>query len=866
MIRKKLPGAEVSEMVYDQLDRLVLSRDGNLRKDSLWLFIKYDELGRPVLTGYYKNPDSREEMQAILNTKSENVENRTDANYSNNAFPANNCTPLTVTYYDDYSFIANPEFNYSLASFSLQNQEYPEIIEPVLASSTKGFATGTKVFVPGTGKWLLNVSYYDRYGKVLQNITENHLGGTDRSSQIYDFRGKVICSKLETKTRTGNLHSIEKRFEYDHAERLTKVYYKIDSLPAIVMTENKYNELGQLVEKKLHSAKDDGNYLESMTYTYNIRGWITKINDPENMGNHLFAMELTYDQPEEGLDAFAQYNGNISSMVWSSKNLTEKRGYGFQYDKLNRLTKAQYGKNTAGWTPQDEDYSVPLIGYDLNGNIDTLVRAGLVSPGNYGQIDQLKYSYNGNQLIAVDDEGEETEDAYDFRDKGSKYNKEYSLPEYEYDANGNMISDANKGIIHIKYNHLNLPEEILLENNRMIRYLYDAVGAKLRKDVFNEYGTLVDTWDYNGSFVYQNRQLKFVLTDEGKISMDSTVYTYEYFLKDHLGNTRVSFAVAGNSLEIIQENHYYPFGMAMHGLNSKEMEQPAEKNKYLYNGKELQDDFGLGWYDYGFRMYDPGLGRWHSIDPHAENYLNWTPFNYVASNPILLVDPDGMDWFYHSIDGFSDPTWNWHDGNGYNTGVKNTNGEDVVLQGVEAVVVFEGSVDEKLGTKEKGDKGYDGKHTGGYMDGEGAQTASVTVYGPDGADDVSSYTGYTMSSDPSKYGVVNDGTYDANYDKTGKSGALKSNWTLNARGRVSSYWDNPNRPNQKDNNGNYYLTGIFIHRSNNSGWAGGGVSKGCLLISPNDWKNFNNQMNGVKNFKVQITRTTHVPYRLPQTN
>ncbi|MDO9614791.1 MAG: hypothetical protein Q7J86_09740, partial [Bacteroidota bacterium] len=65
---------------------------------------------------------------------------------------------------------------------------------------------------------------------------------------------------------------------------------------------------------------------------------------------------------------------------------------------------------------------------------------------------------------------------------------------------------------------------------------------------------------------------------------------------------------------------------------------------------------------------------------------------------------------------------------------------------------------------------------------------------------------------------------------------------------------------------NYYLTGVFIHRSNSSGWAGGGVSKGCLLISPNDWKNFNNQMNGVKNFKVQVTRTTHAPYKLPQTN
>jgi RHS repeat-associated protein len=355
--------------------------------------------------------------------------------------------------------------------------------------------------------------------------------------------------------------------------------------------------------------------------------------------------------------------------------------------------------------------------------------------------------------------------------------------------------------------------------------------------------------------------LQSILTQEGRVVVDGSSYEYQYFLKDHLGNTRITFNETGT---IIQEDSYYPFGMNMAGLSHESgVDLP---NKFLYNGKELQDDFGLGWYDYGARFYDAQLGRWHCIDPHAENYLNWTTYNYVANNPILLVDPDGMDWFYHSTNGVSDPTWNWHDGSEYNTGVKNSDGEDVVLQGVKAVVVFEGSVDEKLGTKEKGDKGYDGKHTDGYMDGEGAKTANVTVYGPDGADDVKTYTGYTMSSDPSKYGVVNDGIYDANYDESGKSGALKSNWTLNARGRVSTYWNNPNKPNQKDNKGNYYLTGVFIHRSNNSGWAGGDVSKGCLLISPNDWKNFNNQMNGVKNFKVQVTRTTHPPYSLPQTN
>jgi RHS repeat-associated protein len=68
-------------------------------------------------------------------------------------------------------------------------------------------------------------------------------------------------------------------------------------------------------------------------------------------------------------------------------------------------------------------------------------------------------------------------------------------------------------------------------------------------------------------------------------------------------------------------------------------------NKYLYNGKELQSDFELGWYDYGARFYDPQIGRYHTIDPHGENYYDWTSFNYVANNPMNLVDPDGRDWY-----------------------------------------------------------------------------------------------------------------------------------------------------------------------------------------------------------------------------
>ncbi|MCK4699193.1 MAG: hypothetical protein KAT38_02620, partial [Bacteroidales bacterium] len=459
MIEKRIPGQEVLEMVWDKLDRLVLSRDGNLRNDSLWIFFKYDVYGRQVVEGLYKDHSSRVSLQNSVNSFGQNFETITEGEYQNNAFPKVNITPQKYFFYDSYNFMSQTKFDYKQA---FSSGDVPEAgIYPQKSTKTINKITGESVVIPGSGQWLTMVSYYDKHGRVIQSVSDNHLGGTDRVSLLYDFPGKIL--------KTVDLHSsdmleftqVKKRYQYDHAGRLKRVFHQVNGESEVVLFENEYNELGELVAKKLHG--NNGSFLQETDYRYNIRGWLTSINDPSGLGSDLFAMELGYESGIVGLGAEAQYNGNISSTRWKTAGNLTVSGFGYKYDRLNRLTAATFGEYAGGWGPSSEDHSVPFIGYDLNGNIELLTRMGLTGPGQFGLMDGLTYYYEGNRLLAVDDEAPYNVNDYDFSDRLSKYSGNPGEPEYRYDANGNMISDDNKRIQEVVYNHLNLPTEIYLE-------------------------------------------------------------------------------------------------------------------------------------------------------------------------------------------------------------------------------------------------------------------------------------------------------------------------------------------------------------------------------------------------------------------
>ena len=165
-----------------------------------------------------------------------------------------------------------------------------------------------------------------------------------------------------------------------------------------------------------------------------------------------------------------------------------------------------------------------------------------------------------------------------------------------------------------------------------------------------ENSVLAKTHYLAGGFQYKNNVLQFFSQAEGYVKKEANNYSYVFNYTDHLGNIRLSYTDTDNNGtididEIVEENHYYPFGL--------KHESHISSNAYQmkYNGKELQTELGLNLYDYGFRNYDPAIGRWMNMDNLAEKFIIHSPYHYAGNNPVLNLDIDGNE--------FTTSAWRW---------------------------------------------------------------------------------------------------------------------------------------------------------------------------------------------------------------
>jgi len=594
-------------MVYDQRNRLVMQQDGNSRGLHQWQYFQYDALDRPVVSGLLTDPVNYNNLNYHTSNASTRIDWPVLSSYTTEL--------LTQSFYDNYSWMsaANSGTLPSTldggsggagnAAFTTSTNVSPLYAQPLTQTTmTRGMLTGSKSEVLGSSQsqYLYAVTFYDYKGRSIQSQAINATGGKDISTTQYDWSGKILTSVVSHSKAGTNpqSHIRVTALAYDAGGRITSVTKSGSSsmtntatgqvtnltIPATLLETNSYNELGRLKSRTLGSS------LESMAYEYNIRGWSLGMNRDyaKTTGStaHYFGYDLGFDKtaiiPTGGSSIgsynAAVYNGNIAGTVWKSRGDGVARKYDYAYDNVNQLQSAGYLQSTVAntWDNSYLDFSVSSIAYDANGNISNESKKGYLQGGSQN-IDNLAYNYmnsgTSNKLQNVLDNSPYNTSSPnsvigDFHYATAKTG---TSTDYAYDANGNIVADANRAVQSISYNYLNLPALITISGAKgTIQYVYDASGTKLKK-ITTENSTVVNynntnyttsittTTSYIGNFVYQTKQygnsflaplnytdqLLYSAHEQGRIRYIPALgtapasFVFDYFMRDFQDNTRM---------------------------------------------------------------------------------------------------------------------------------------------------------------------------------------------------------------------------------------------------------------------------------------------------------------------------------------
>ncbi|MEL7119288.1 MAG: RHS repeat-associated core domain-containing protein, partial [Bacteroidota bacterium] len=682
---KQLPDQDGPiKYVYDNRFLMTHMQDPSLANSSKWLMTTYDIFGRASISGFATSSSSTNFLEELTRTTYDGGTVQTGDIYKGKIYKtevkildSSNDWLTTTTEYNAYGQVSRTFGNHHK---DLSNTTAEDVTYTYDFADNPTVVSRAHALVGGSSVTLQDRMVYDHSGRLTETW---HKYGSDAEQQLsqqsYTHKDQLLEKNLG-KTGSTYLQSLD--YEYLENGFLKSINTGVSG-----------TQLG-------FGACTPG--------LPNVGGNSVLEN------NDLFRLQLYYDNPTSGTTA--QKNGNISQLEWQVKG-RETQTYRFTYDYLQRLKTAEYGESNGSitWNNRYETF----YDYDVRGNITILRRDGQYFDGSCwqsAQIDDLAYNYvsGKNRLNSITDSAPTASKAEGFNQNSSSGN-------YGYDANGNMTSNPYKGLT-ITYNHLNLPKRIdKVGSSDYIEFLYDANGTKLQKKVVSPansvdlnanpipagtysgtnltssgqvasgttvnmgatqsitlqagfsavtgadftasivstVGQSTDYRDYIGGIEYENGTLEAIYLSDSRLFQESGTRRYEYFITDHLGNTRITFTdkdgdgkieIFDNPAtnEVLSENHYYPFGMAMNGVW---MSGSDKATNYQYNGKELNEDFGLNLYEYGARWYDPAIGRFTGVDPISDEFPWVSTFNYAENEPIASIDLHGLQRYLATTEG-----------------------------------------------------------------------------------------------------------------------------------------------------------------------------------------------------------------------
>ena len=322
-----------------------------------------------------------------------------------------------------------------------------------------------------------------------------------------------------------------------------------------------------------------------------------------------------------------------------------------------------------------DHYNERGMSYTQNGALTRLLRYGKRNTEDFGLIDSLTITLDGNRVHSVNDGAGNLvySNSFDFKHSAPKPYENpfiYRGSTYRYDDNGRLTYDPDKRALFSYDQTGNLKR---FDRGSVIEYVYSSTGEKLcqfinlltyaeKPTIFGtDTGPVITTGalpgpkpsnitshliygqdvklshqhctDFTGPFIIYYGKLDKFLFDGGYCTLKDGEVSFDYYQQDHLGNNR---AVVSEDGTVEQTTEYYPFGGIYGDVSTNTGLQP-----YKYNGKEFDHSLGLDLYDYGARLYDPALVVWTGVDPLADEYGGISPYVYCLSNPVKYIDPNG---------------------------------------------------------------------------------------------------------------------------------------------------------------------------------------------------------------------------------